>query len=443
MNQTDRIERLRKRELRIVRRNISLERDKERRDFNRRIAEQNALNNENAVEVLRADNKKPAKPDKRPGPEKFLALYSYIPSTAYDSRWRIPSVWKPRSFCEKKQHLEFLKKFVYPYPLPEILLQATHSPEFVFDEKGKKTYTSGHIYIRLAKKWIKDIVSGGSFFKLNKQYFTRAEAHYFLNSKIPYTDTDSVPTLYFYAKCRARAMNHKLSLTVADVFTAKFSMFSDSLIVSFLDLIGRTPQYNFERGMLGDLCDFALKKIDENKRLRGRPGAFSYSGRTVTSVISMTNEWHESLRREREGRRVQRDAFHAVWSKTRKNEKPLDTSGWKGTGILQFRHETDECVWTVTELRSAQDLLNEGRKMKNCVASYEYRCAVGDSSLFTVERVYPLSQAIEKVATLEVHKSKRILFQAKGKCNTALTPKNGNIVARWAAANGITVRLLV
>jgi hypothetical protein len=80
--------------------------------------------------------------------------------------------------------------------------------------------------------------------------------------------------------------------------------------------------------------------------------------------------------------------------------------------------------------------------MKNCVASYEYRCAVGDSSLFTVERVYP-SRAVEKVATLEVHQSKRTLVQAKGKCNTALTPKAGSIVTRWAAANGITVRLQV
>jgi hypothetical protein len=345
MNQTDRLERLRKRELRIVRRNISLERDKNRRGIEKEIAEQNAISNKNASEVLRADNKKPGKPDKRPGPGKFLALYSYIPSTAYDSRWRIPSAWKPRSFSEKKQHLEFLKKFVYPYPLPEILLLATHSPEFILDEKGKKTDTYDHVYIRLAKKWIRDIASGESFFKLNKQYFTRAEAHFFLNSNIPYIDAGSVLTLYFYAKCRARAMNHKLSLTVAGVFTAKFhGLFRDGLIESFLDLIGRTPQYNFERGMLGDLCDFALKKIDENKRLRGRPGAFSFSGRTVTSVVSMTNEWHERLRRERESIRARQDAYHNELSQTRKNEKPLDTSRWKGMGLLQFQYETDEYI---------------------------------------------------------------------------------------------------
>jgi hypothetical protein len=112
-------------------------------------------------------------------------------------------------------------------------------------------------------------------------------------------------------------------------------------------------------------------------------------------------------------------------------------------GLPQFRHETDEYFWTITELKTAQDLLNEGRKMKNCVASYSYSCASGNSAVFTVERVYPVSQAIEKAATLEVHQLNRTLVQAKGKCNSALTPKTMNIVTRWAAANRITVRIQV
>jgi hypothetical protein len=443
MNQTDQLERLRKRELRIERRNKILERNERRYSVKER-AERIALRKKNIEEILQADKKKSGKSDKRPGPEKFLALYSYIPSTTYDSRWQIPPSWKPHSFSENKQHLEFLRKFVYPYPLPDILLWATHSPEFTVDEKGKKTDTPDLAYIRFAKKWIRDIVSGQSFFKLNKEHFTKAEAHFFLNSKIPYTDAGSVLVLYFYAKCRARAMNHKMSLLVAEVFTAKFnSQSGNSLVESFLDLIGRTPQYNFERGMLGDLCDFVLTKITENKQLRGRPGAFSFSGRTITSVIALTNEWHEHLRREEEARRAQREAHRRQRQQDQKNEAPHDFSKWKGLGLMQFRHQTDEYIWTVTELRTAQDLVNEGRKMKNCVSSYDYNCVVGDSALFTIDRICPLRGAIEKVATLEVNKSKRTLIQGKGKCNTTLTPRAMSIVTRWASENGIKVRLLV
>jgi hypothetical protein len=417
--------------------------------------------------TLRVDNKKTAKPDKRPGPEKFLGLYSFIPSTAYDclrrvrstprqipyqntNPWvgdlshQIPPSWKPHSFSERRQHIEFLRKFVYPFPIPEILLWASHSPEYVIDKNGHRDKTSDHLLIKLVKKWVVDIVSGESFFKHNKKYFTRAEAHFFLNTKIPYIDSGSVLKLYFYAKCKARTMSHRLSILISDVFSAKFfNQFTDDLVESFLDLLGRTPQYNYERGMLGDLCDFLLEMMSENKKLHGKPGIFSFSGRTITSVIALANEWHEQLRREDEVERVQRGVYLQDRWQNRKNGKLPDTSKWNGMGLAQYRYVTDEYTWTITELKTAQDLLNEGRKMKNCVASYAYSCASGDSAIFTVGRVYPASQFIEKVATLEVYQAKRTLVQAKGKCNTAITPKTMNIATRWAAANRITVRMQV
>jgi hypothetical protein len=52
----------------------------------------------------------------------------------------------------------------------------------------------------MAKNLIKDIVSGDSFYKRNKQYFTKAEAHCFLSSKIPFTDSGSVMKMFYYAK---------------------------------------------------------------------------------------------------------------------------------------------------------------------------------------------------------------------------------------------------
>jgi hypothetical protein len=444
MKQIDNFERIRKRELRIMYRNKCLENEQKRRAKKTENTETENRVCIEAAATLREDNRKTAKPDKRPGPEKFLELYSYIPGTAYDSRHQIPLSWKPHSFSERRQHLEFLRTFVYPHPLPEVLLWISHSPEYMFDRNRRRVKTPNHLLIKLAKKWVIDIVSGESFFKRNREYFTKSEAHFFLNSKIPYIDSSSVLKLYFYAKCRARAMSHRLSILIADVFSVKFfKQFTNNLVESFLDLLGRTPLYNYERGMLGDLCDFILRKMTENRKLRLRPGAFSFSGRTVTSVIALANEWHEQLRREEAAGRVQREAYLQGRWQDRKNGKLPDTSKWDGMGLPQFRHETDEYIWTITELKTAQDLLNEGRKMKNCVASYAYSCASGNSAVFTVERVYPVSQAIEKAATLEVHQSNRTLVQAKGKCNSGLTPKTMNIVTRWAAANRITVRIQV
>jgi len=60
-----------------------------------------------------------------------------------------------------------------------------------------------------------------------------------------------------------------------------------------------------------------------------------------------------------------------------------------------------------------------------------------------LERIYPISGVVEKNATLEVAPSRRTLVQARGKCNCPLTTKATSVVKRWAAANGITVRLMV
>jgi hypothetical protein len=438
MNQQDNIERIRKRELRALYRTKRMEQEQAARKMKAESMSKEARINERAIEALREDNKKSGKPDKKPGQEKFLEAYSYIPSTGYDSRYRIPPSWKPQSFNERKQHLEFLKSFVYPYPLPETLLWATHAPEYISDTDGSRNKSPYFVFIRFAKKWIRDIASGESFYKQNKMFFTKAEAHYFSSSKIPYADESSVIKLYFYAKCRARSMNHKMSKMAADVFAVKFSShFKDSLVEGFLDLLGRTPEYRYEKSMLGDISDFILAKMRENKE---KHEAFSFSGRTITSVIKLANEWHEYLRREAEANRA---AQRAYAQENLKNEKHIDTSKWKGMGISQFRFDTEECIWTVTELLSAQDLLDEGRKMKNCVASYAYRCALGETAIFSVEQVYPVNQIIDKIATLEVNFSNRSLVQAKGKCNTALSSKVMNVITRWAQTNRIKVGLVV
>jgi hypothetical protein len=53
---------------------------------------------------------------------------------------------------------------------------------------------------------------------------------------------------------------------------------------------------------------------------------------------------------------------------------PAIAKRWKGIDVPFFKYEANECEWTVAQLFTAEDLLNEGRKMKNCVSSYTYRC---------------------------------------------------------------------
>jgi hypothetical protein len=428
-------ERIRKRELRIAYRAKRLKHEKDERERLREKKEREALFNKEAPYILMADNKKVINKDKKPDLGEFLAQYSFIPATASDSRRCIPPSWRPKSFNKKRQHFEFLKKFVYPYPLPETLLWAALENEYLATKNGGRCKSEYYGVIQLAKQWIRDIASGESFYKQNKRFFTKAEAHWFLSSKMPYAGCASVIKLFFYAKCRARSLSHKVSLLVSEVFSVKFDKwYMNRLVEGFLDLIARAPCYSYENAMLGDLCDFVLAKRKE---------AFSFSGRTISSVIRLVNEWHDSLRREAEAERIQRAEIGRGQANARKNEKPVDTSKWKGLGIAQFRYETDGCLWMVTELKTAKDLLNEGRKMHNCVSFYSRACASGDCSIFTVECAFSEGKDTEKIATLEVRLANRALVQAKGKCNTAITPRTRNVITRWAAANGISVKLQV
>jgi len=439
MKENDWFERIHKREQRIAYRTKRLKHEKDERERLQEKKERKALFNKEAPFILKADNKKARKKDKKPELMEFLAQYSFIPITAFDCRHCIPPSWKPKSFNEKRQNLEFLKRFVYPYPLPEMVLWAALEKEYVFIKNGDTHKSEYFGIVQLAKQWIRDITSGDSFYKRNKKYITKAEAHWFLSSKLPYVDCTSMLKLFFYAKCRARALSHKLSLVIGEVFSVKFDKwYMNRLVEGFLDLIARAPSYNYESAMLGDLCDFVLAKMKEaNKE------AFSFSGRTISSLIRLVNEWHDSLRREAEAERMQREELARRHSNTRKNEKPIDTSKWNGLGIDQFRYETDGCLWMITELNTAKELLNEGMKMHNCVSSYSRACASGDCSIFAVECVISEDNSTVKVATLEVKLTNRALVQAKGKCNTAITSRAKNVITRWAMANRISVKLQV
>jgi hypothetical protein len=357
----------------------------------------------------------------------FIEMYSYIPLTRFDKRYAIPQEWTTRSFNEKLQHLEFIKTFIYPYVIPEILLWASRQKE-ILGERRSPDYD----IIKLAKKWVCDIVSGESFYKRNKNYFTKAEAHWFLNASLPYDSIDSVIERIYYAKCRALGMNHKLSFIVSSVFVQKFgkAYMKHPLVNGFLNLISRTTSYQFDSSIVSDISDFLLIKIQEHRRNKG----FSLSGRTIVSLVALVNEWHRDLRREREARN-RRD-----WNTIGKHI--TTTERWQGLGIAKFKYQQDDLIWTVSELKTTQELLNEGRKMKNCVASYDYKCVTGQCSIFSVSHWYEINRLSDSIATLEVDIKTKALIQAKGKCNSKVTDKTMNVITRWARENGIKIKLL-
>jgi hypothetical protein len=82
-------------------------------------------------------------------------------------------------------------------------------------------------------------------------------------------------------------------------------------------------------------------------------------------------------------------------------------------------------LWTVRELTSSTELVEESRAMHHCVASYAYSCAQGSSAIFSLS----LDQA--RRATVEVYPLRRRIVQARGPCNRSCDPEELDVLQRW------------
>jgi hypothetical protein len=254
-----------------------------------------------------------------------------------------------------------------------------------------------------------------------------------LNTSLKYNGPSSIIEQLFYAKCRARDVNHKLGLTVAKVLCSKYPwQIMDMshryikiyrIIVEFLDLIARTKDYRFDSSIISDVSDFLIAVISHRTPIDSQK--FSLSGRTINSLIALVNEWHKQLQQE------------ANISSNNHKEKP-----WKGIGVENFYHSKNKFIWTISELKTFQRLMTEGRVMKNCIASYVNSCEIGCCSIFNVSRQYKLDTVPESIATLGVAVKDRQLVQARGKCNSKISDEALNIVTQWARVNNIKINLL-
>ena len=85
---------------------------------------------------------------------------------------------------------------------------------------------------------------------------------------------------------------------------------------------------------------------------------------------------------------------------------------------------------SIKELLSTKALSAEGRAMKHCVASYARSCALGASSIWTME--VESFDGKRRALTVEVNNAARLICQARGKCNTLPNEKERGILRRWA-----------
>lgn len=139
---------------------------------------------------------------------------------------------------------------------------------------------------------------------------------------------------------------------------------------------------------------------------------FSMRGRTPDSLLNQVEQWHRLLGRET------------------KSGKDLQ---WEKCGLngIKFKEgkEGNLRFWEIRELLSAKELMQEGREMKHCVASYAGSCANGRTSIWTME--CESFEGTKKELTIEIDFRNKRVVEARGKLNASPSAKARNLMQRW------------
>lgn len=192
---------------------------------------------------------------------------------------------------------------------------------------------------------------------------------------------------------------------------------------------------------VGPIIDFIHNRRFQVQPVRGPFGdmvtgipepLFSMKGRSVPALLLRVEEWHRELNREK--RKAQLE-----WE-PRPDIHPFE--------YVECDHEEHPILyWTIHELTSRQELQEEGKTMRHCVASYDSSCASGNSSIWALRVRTPLEEKARSVMTIEVHNHRRAIVQARGRCNKTSTARQAGfwlkeaplILKMWAAREKLTV----
>lgn len=172
----------------------------------------------------------------------------------------------------------------------------------------------------------------------------------------------------------------------------------------------RQDQAQLQVAHVGPILDW-IRCVHLDARREGHE--LDLSEMTLPAVLRALDRWHAQL-----GRRPLPNHV-AVF----------EPSGFAGfIGVDEHGQQRQ-----IIELLGSHELLDEGRALRHCVASYTSAAASGQVSLWSL-RIDQLRQL-----TIEVRMGEREVVQVRGYANRLPTEHEMGIIRRWAADNGIRI----
>ena len=351
-----------------------------------------------------------AKKQKKKTVEELLKLIDLDGIMKY--KLREPESYAPKSYNIDKQTLGLINHIFVKYPVPYFMYEA------ILIRDGKSCNITQR---NMFREWFITLAQGGSFPKAVKGIMTRQEAAMFLRGTTAYSISDNI----WWAKMRAAGMNNSL---IDKLMSKLFSHFHwGDPHGNYADTIRFFVNHHKEMDNVtfGEITDFLVWKF------RNEP-TFSMKGRTVGSILRMSNEWHAMIQKATLGADVARP----------------------GMGYNDWQYLEDHLLWEMTELRNNKELMNEGRKQKHCVYGYVNACVSGRSAIFSLRCYMKLSYKDDENGnpiwekkndnengriTVEVSPKTHTIVQVRGTSNRPPDDKEKLVLRHWSGEKGLTM----
>lgn len=154
-------------------------------------------------------------------------------------------------------------------------------------------------------------------------------------------------------------------------------------------------------------------------RHREDPG-FRMKGRSSGAVVGAMQRWRKH---QAELARIADRRDYA--------RSGLASSRWK-LSRREHGRDLEPDVWILQEILTPRDLVDEGRRMSHCVATFHPLVRQGASSIWSL-RCNGQSRL-----TVEVINARGVIRQVSGVVNREPRPREARLVKGWAAKNGLT-----
>ena len=326
----------------------------------------------------------------------------------HESWLRYPEKWKVKKHNRDRQFSELARHLLAVYEVPLFMDNAwlngnkIHRNWFKHIGTGQNIRTALDIPIPLTKKMA--------------HHFLKAPKHYTIEEALRWGQVHALGgDRYFVDALRQTRLtrtftNDDFWLNVIRFFIAN-PMLDVSHVNPIIDYIWHQKYENrrvfVERGVARE-----IEPAQPN---------FSMRGRTPETLLRQVEEWHGQLGREAKGRELE-------WTRSQIGEFHF----MEGSGKLRNMK-----FWSIRELLSSDELIDEGQAMQHCVRTYARSCHTGRSSIWTME--IEDENGRRKVLTIEVSPRQKFIRQVRGKRNRLPTPKEKDLLGRWAAQEGLRI----